>query len=79
MLLGAVGYEHLFHQFGICQQLLNQRRLLPALLGELSQPSGCRGFQDDELYKFRVQLSVRQKRCQVQLGNGLDRCVPRRG
>ena len=69
----------MLHQLGIRQQLVNQRRLLRPLLGELGQPLWCRAIQDDEFNKFRIQLGIRQESSQVQIGNGLDRLFLRRG
>ena len=72
--VGAGGDDHLLHQVGIGQQLLQERFLFLPLLGELGQ-AAWRGLgQDDELHQLRVQLVAGQERVQLsqhRLGRGL--------
>ena len=48
--VGAVRHQHLLHEVGVRQHLLDQRRLLFSLLGELRQALR-RGFEQDDVFR----------------------------
>ena len=63
--VGAVRHQHLLHEVGVRQHLLDQRRLLLSLLGELRQALRRGLEQDDVFHELGVQRVAGQELVQL--------------